>query len=247
MIAGNANNTLTVYYWNLNFRGHFIYCLLDYLNVSYNRGSVPDLLALKNAAPHEAQAKFMAPPLLHDKENNIFLGQTPSIVTYLARKHGLCPQDPIKMALAEKCIHDCSDVLAGITRNNGSMMWTQEDWTNWSTTRFVRWLQIFEATAMQQGLKETEGFFLGTPSATFADTILVATLKNMEFALGSKIATILRTHSPRVMALTDRIVASSVKLSARFAPQDGSVPYCGGYIEKSIRSVLAGGDGSTDI
>jgi glutathione S-transferase len=238
---------LILYYWPINFRGHLIYCLLDYVNISYTIVSTSDLLTLKNAAPKDCLANFMAPPLLHDTSNNLYLAQTPAIITYLARKYNLYPnpENPMKVALAEKTIHDCSDCLAGLTRNNGAEMWTKEAWDLFSTTRLVRWLQIFENTATEQGLKINEGFFLGTTSITFADLVIVATFHTMEWALGDTIGDILRTNAPKMMALTDRIVTSNEILSTKFQSYKGTVVYCGGFIEQSLRSVLAGGDGAT--
>jgi len=238
---------LTVYYHNLNFRGHFIFCLLDYVNVPYTVATLEEMWALKNQSPSECPAKFMAPPLLHDHELKFYLSQTPAVVAHLHRKHFPPITDFQKMAMGDKMMNDCNDVLAGLTRNNGSKMWTLKEWEDFASHRFVKWLAILEETAKQQGLVEHSGYFLGTSTASFADTTAVATLYNMEWALGNAMSIMLRQHAPCVMNLCDRMVASSDKLQARFPKYDSTirqVKYCGGQIERSIRSVLAGGDGS---
>ncbi len=52
----------------------------------------------------------------------------PAIVTYLADIYGLVPSNAAARATALKVLLDCNDVLANITRSNGSQMWTQELW-----------------------------------------------------------------------------------------------------------------------
>ena len=72
-------------------------------------------------------------------------------------KHGLVPDDLKKLALAEKVLADAGDVLAEVTRNIGSKMWDAESWAEWSNGRFVKWLRIFECTALQQGCGADKG------------------------------------------------------------------------------------------
>lgn len=114
-------------------------------------------------------------------------------------------------------------------------MWDDESWKEFISGRFVKWLQILESTAIQQGLGVSDGFYLGTPNATFADTSVFALLATMEKTL-PEMSPLLRHYTPRAMSLCDRL-ASNPGLSALFQRQSTDL-YCGGYIERSIRDAI---------
>ena len=63
---------------------------------------------------------MMAPPMLHDHELDAWIGQTPAIVSHLARKYSLLPEDSNLIWVCEKVLNDCQDICAELTRNNGS-------------------------------------------------------------------------------------------------------------------------------
>ena len=65
-----AAASLKLYYWPINFRGHFIQALLKYSGTPYEIASVPEMLALKNPVPDATNpVAFMAPPLLQDGQD----------------------------------------------------------------------------------------------------------------------------------------------------------------------------------
>ncbi len=102
--------------------------------------------------------------------------------------------------------------------------------------RFAKWLQIMEVTGERHGLKADSGFLLGTTSATFADTTVFALWATMERSL-PELSRIMRQNAPKVMALCDRIGTNT--RVAELLHQQPTAPYCGGQIEKSLRTVLA--------
>jgi len=226
-----------LYYWPIPFRGQFARCVLAHQGVAYEMPPVSQLMKLKTTPPADCPALFMAPPLLHDVADDLWVSQNAAIVTHLARKLGLQPKDGDRQTLALKTILDCNDVLNEITCQCGEKMWAVEEWTKWRDHRLVKWLQIFEETGRRHGLTADSGFFLGTAEATVADTSLVALWTTMEAAL-PELGYVLRKNAPTVMALCDRVVAASEGLKTLLAGQP-QTPYCGGQIEQSLREMLA--------
>ena len=185
-----------------------------------------------------AGTNAFAPPYLHDVNTDLWVSQTPAIVSHLARKHELLPKDSDLICIAEKCLNDCQDLLAEITRHNGSTLWTDREEFKACFSpggRIYKWLLILEATAARHGsLTADSGFFVGD-TATFADTSVCACLGNMKRCL-PQLGPWLMTGAPMVMALVDRMMATS-GVSALYRDQ-AITPYCGGFIEESIRAVL---------
>jgi glutathione S-transferase len=131
----------TFYYWPIPFRGNFVTSIFHYSGTPYVEGKVSELMQLKNADPSDPEAKaiFMAPPLLHDKEMDLYVSQMPAIVFHLGRKFKMMPPDNL-VTIGEKIILDCNDVLAEISRNNGSKMWEEkEDCDEFIGGRFTKW------------------------------------------------------------------------------------------------------------
>lgn len=213
---------------------------------------------------------FMAPPMIRDNETGAQVSQLAAVIFYAATKVGMMPSDPHKAALCVKITCDCGDILEGISRGGGHIvMWDKIAWDAFYSTRFVKWLQIFETLGTMHGLKADGGFLLGTESACVADLNVFALFHTMERCL-PETKPVLRLHAPcaarhtpcccaalhisscvdpmlgtpgsNVMALTDRILASSPPLQdfvKKQAETDGDC-YCGGFTEKSIRNMLAG-------
>ena len=235
----SAESKYTIYYWPISFRGEFIKILLTSQGIEYSTAKVQELLALKNApVGSTAGLNFMAPPLLYDMEEKVYVSQTGTIVSYLARKHHLVPQDHCKLMTAEKLVNDCNDVLAELTRNNGSKMWEEvDDFKAFLDGRFKKWLQIIEKTGTDNGLKDGQ-YYLGGEQMTFADTSLVACFGVMDHCLGGverKFGQVLRLNAPTVMQLVDRLKQTE-NIKAYFG-QMKETPYCGGQIEASIRKM----------
>jgi glutathione S-transferase len=224
----------SLYYWPIPFRGQYIRAALRYSGVEYEECNPMELKKLKNA-DGQPMAMFMAPPALRD--GDLYISQTPAIVSHLGRKLGLCPTDPNKIAVADALVNNCNDIINELTRHCGSKMWTQEEFDEFVKGRFPKWLSVVENTATRLGLKVTEGFFLGGESATYADTSVFACFALMEKCLPA-LRPLLRQELPCVMALCDRL-GENPGLK-ELTDSQGSAPYCGGHIEKSIQEALAG-------
>ncbi|MDH3694366.1 MAG: hypothetical protein OER96_07350 [Gammaproteobacteria bacterium] len=104
-----------LYYWSVLFRGDFIRLLLAEANEKYSEGTSEEIMDLKSMSPEEQPLPSMAPPFLHDLNNDIFLSQMPAIVMYLSEKLDYLPKDAFKSAVCLKLILDSNDVLAEIT------------------------------------------------------------------------------------------------------------------------------------
>jgi glutathione S-transferase len=227
-----------LYYWPLGFRGNLIRALLDFTGTPYTEGDTEELLRLKGMTPTEADALFMAPPLLYDKEMDLYLAQASAIIGHLSRKLAMRPDSLRKQSIGEKIVDDCGDILNEVTRGCGAKMWDQESWEAFISSggRFEKWLLIFEQTARREGLEGNHGFFLGTETATFTDTTVFALLATLERSV-PELSPLMRTHAPRVMALCDRL-GSNPGLVALFQRMPER-PYCGGMIEESLRKVIS--------
>ena len=125
---------------------------------------------------------------------------------------------------------DCNDVLMEICRYNGSIMWEREEWNQFRSERFPRWLRIFEES-LNRG-------FIGNARVSFADIGVFALFGNMMRCLPELEADVL-AHAADIHAFCQQMGAQP-SLAAHVAEQErqyGNL-YCGGYIEESIRRML---------
>jgi len=225
----------TIYYWPIHFRAEYIKLIFIYKKVKYDLAGFQEVVALKNQEIDLSGngANMFAPPMLHDRTIDAWIGQTPAIVSHLARQFDLLPEDSNQIWVAEKCLNDCQDICSELTRNNGSKMWEEySDFEQFINGRFKRWLNILEANMTKYG---SNGFFCG-PKITFADLALCACLGNMERALGEKIGNKIKEFAPNVHTLVSNLMASSeICNHYKEVPQ---TPYCGGQIEASIRKMI---------
>ena len=220
-----------LYYWPIPFRGCFISYLFAYRGVPLlEEPSLERNEELKSLHPSEQDIPFMGPPVLCDLESGRTLSQMPAIVFYVSRELGLVPDDPFDVAMCMKILMDCNDVLMEICRYNGSTMWGREEWNQFRSRRFPRWLHIFE-----ESLKRD---FIGRDPVSFADIGVFALFGNMTRCLPELEANVLK-HAPGIHALC-RKIGSKPPLAKFVADQQQKYGqlYCGGQIEASIRKML---------
>ncbi|MGD9341254.1 MAG: glutathione S-transferase family protein [Chromatiales bacterium] len=220
-----------LYYWPIPFRGCFISYLFAYRDVAlHEETSFEEIMELKNRSPSEQDIPFMGPPVLRDLESDFTLSQMPAIVLYVSRELELLPEDPIDLAVGMKVLMDCNDVLMEICRYNGSTMWQRDEWSQFRSRRFPRWMQIFEES-LQRG-------FFGRDAVNFADIGVFALFGNMTRCLPDLEADLLE-HGPALHAHC-RKIGSRPSLARFVADQESQhgKNYCGGQIEQSIRSML---------
>jgi glutathione S-transferase len=226
-----AQARFKLYYWPIPFRGCFISYLFAYRDVALpEETSFEEIMELTNRSPSEQNIPFMGPPVLRDLESDCTLSQMPAIVLYVSRELELLPEDPIDLAVGMKVLMDCNDVLMEICRYNGSTMWQRDEWSQFRSRRFPRWMQIFE-----ESLKR--GFF-GTDPVNFADIGVFALFGNMTRCLPDLEADLLE-HGPALHAHC-RKIGSRPSLARFVADQESQYgkTYCGGQIEQSIRNML---------
>jgi glutathione S-transferase len=220
-----------LYYWPIPFRGCFISYLFAYRGVSLlEEASFEENWNLKSRRPSEQDIPFMGPPVLRDLESDRTLSQMPAIVLHVSRQLDLMPQDPFDVAMCMKVLMDCNDVLMEICRYNGSTMWARNEWKQFRSQRFPRWMQIFEES-LKRG-------FVGKDPVSFADIGVFALFGNMTRCLPELEADLL-DHAPGIHALCQRI-GSQPSLARYVADEEQKCGklYCGGQIEKSIRRML---------
>ena len=220
-----------LYYWPLPFRGCFVSYLFAYRDVPLLvEASFEVNESLISQPPVEQDIPFMGPPVLRNLETGHRLSQMPAIVLYVARELDLMPEDPFDMAMCMKIIMDCNDVLMEICRYNGSTMWEAQDWNQFRSRRFPRWLQIFEES-LKRG-------FIGKEPVSFADIGVFALFGNMTRCL-TELEPDLLQHAPGIHGLCQRI-GNKPSLARYVAEEESKYGklYCGGQIETSIRRML---------
>jgi glutathione S-transferase len=127
-----------LYYWPVPFRGNFIRLLLEEADEKYDEATDDEIMDLYLTAPEEQPFPSMAPPFLHDLDEDIFLSQMPVIVMHLAEKLNFLPPDSFKSAICLKLLLDSNDVLADITQLNGTVMWEHQSWRTFRENRLRR-------------------------------------------------------------------------------------------------------------
>ena len=227
-----------LYYWSVPFRGNFIRLLLEDANAEYSEATSEEIVDWKSMSAEEQPLPAMAPPFLHDLNSDIFLAQMPAIVMYLSEKLEYLPKDVFKSAICLKLILDSNDVLAEITNQNGSVMWEYDKWKQFRKRRLKRWFEIFEQTGQRFGLNSDSGYMLGGNQISTADITTYALWGTMVRCL-PQLSVDFDRHAPCVFALCQRIAnRPNVQELLESQSQSYGDMYCGGQIEKSIRSML---------
>ncbi len=219
-------------YWPIPFRGCFVSYLFAYRGVRLLEESAFDeIQALRSRPPSDQEIPFMGPPVLRDLESGRTLSQMPAIVLYASHELDLVPEDTFDLAMCMKVLMDCNDVLMEICRYNGSTMWDREEWIQFRSERLPHWLRIFEESL-------NRGHF-GNEPVSFADIGVFALFGNMMRCLPELEPDVL-ANAPGVHAHCHKIgsMPSLADYVANESERYGQL-YCGGYIEESIRRMLA--------
>jgi glutathione S-transferase len=227
----------TLYYWPVPFRGQFVRSVLAHVHATWDEAGIEAISTLMHTAPGEQLIPHMGPPVLTDHAADLSLAQTPAILAYLGRKHGLIPDDPLHEALTAKIVADANDVLYEMTVHNGAQMWTQEGWSAYRP-RLGRWMEIFEETGRRHGLTAQAGYFFGTETPGLADLTAHVLWGTMTAKLQS-LRPLLDATAPSIAGLSDHIarLPEQTDLRARSDAEYGN-DWCGGQIEASLRAVL---------
>lgn len=227
----------TLYYWPVPFRGQFVRSVLAHVHATWDDAGIEAISTLMHAAPARQLVPHMGLPVLTDHAADLSLAQTPAILTYLGRKHGLVPDDPPRDALTAKIVADANDVLYEMTLHNGAQMWTRDSW-NAYRPRLGRWMEIFEETGRRHGLTAQGGYLLGTETPSLADLTAHILWGTMTAKL-PPLRPMLDVRAPAIAGLSDRIarLPEQSDLRDRSDAEYGN-NWCGGQIEASLRAVL---------
>lgn len=225
-----------LYYWPVPFRGQFIRGILAYGECSWDEHDFDEIEDIMARDIEEQPIAFMGPPVLIDHDRNFAVSQMSAIAMYLGERLELLPSTAERRALTAKIINDANDVIDELTLNGGREMWTPEKWNEF-VPRLQKWLRIFQDTGERNGLKADSGFILGTEKPGVADivTSILWTTMADRFAI---IETIIKETSPTIRSLSRRMqgIPSLTALDTRSFNDYGGA-YCGGEIEKSLRTV----------
>ncbi|WP_373237621.1 glutathione S-transferase [Cohaesibacter celericrescens] len=227
-----------LFYWPLPFRGQLIRYVLAHVGAVWHEAEFSDIRAIKEQPVHDQPTPFMAPPLLFDPDNGLYIAQMNAVLIYLAEKHQLMPASATKRALTQKILGDINDVLDEMTLFGGRSMWEEGSWKPFVTQRLPRWLQIFERTATDHGATLEAGTMLGTDDLGLTDLATAALWFSMMDNLPA-LTPVISHHAPVVAALSRR-VAKQPAIAALIAEQKANWGdlYCGGQIEQSIRKMV---------
>jgi len=226
------------YYWQLPFRGQFIRAILAFAGKSWDEHDDDAVAALTSAPPDAQPLPFMGTPLLIDRNADLVLSEMPAIALYLGETLGLIPDSPAARAMTLKVVNDANDVIDELTLDGGREMWTADKWKEF-VPRLARWMTIWEVLGVRHGLAPDHGFLLGGEEPGVAD-IVTSTLWMTMGDRFPAIAALLDETAPNVAALSRRVQALPplAKLKAAALEHYGE-GYCGGQIEKSLRSVAS--------
>jgi glutathione S-transferase len=186
-------STLTLTYWNKRGRGEQVRLLLHALNEPYTEKYVakgPQFKALQAQGP--SKLMFGSVPLLED--GDFSLCQGPVILSYLAKKHGLLPDDPGVQARADAIAWGAEDLriryfgLFGPNAEEKQRAFVDGDFKS-------RWLPAFEGLLQ---LNQSEAHFVGD-GLTHADVAVWDVLDSMlQWVSGASLE-----GQPRLMAFFD--------------------------------------------
>ena len=227
-----------LYYWPVPFRGNFIRLLLEAADESYEEATYEEILDLYSMPVEEQPFPSMAPPFLHDLDDDRFLSQMPAIVMHLAERLNFLPKDSLQSSICLKLLLDSNDVLADITNLNGTVMWEYPAWREFRENRLKRWLEIFEQTGQRFGLGTKSDYMLGGDGLSVADIATYALWGTMIRCL-PELSADCQQYAQNIFELCQSI-ENRPKIQAFLENQSqnyGSL-YCGGQIEKSIREML---------
>ncbi|WP_295798927.1 glutathione S-transferase family protein [uncultured Microbulbifer sp.] len=224
-----------LYYWDLPFRGVFVEMLLADVGASYRNHDASEIYPEHSLNIHNPG---MAPPYLYDWKLRKYFAQMPAIMAHLAREYDYLPKRAEAHTLALKTLLDCNDVLLEITNFHGVVMWNKTSWDEFRYGRLSEWMQIFENTGLEHGLKGGHGYLLGS-TITVADIATAALFGTLVYAFPA-LAQDLQQNAPHIAQLVQKVEARKpVRTMLEKRREDWGQGYCGGQIEDSLRKVLA--------
>ena len=231
-----AMSDFDLYYWPMPFRGQLIRALLAYAGQSWSEHDGDEIETLMSADAADQPVPFMGPPILVDRRDDIALSQMPAIAAYLGDRLRLMPEAIGARAMTIKVVNDANDVIDELTLDGGREMWTREKWTEF-TPRLRKWMRMWEALGEKNGLDADRGYLLGTAEAGVADIVTSTLWSTMSDRFGS-VEGLFEESAPRTAGLTRRMqrIPALADLSKAAFEKYGDA-YCGGEIEKSLRSV----------
>jgi glutathione S-transferase len=231
----DSKDDIEILYWPIPFRGNYLKVILEDAGVPYETPSADKVAPfMRKRGTMDQSLPMFAPPFL--RINDLWLNQLPASAQFLAKKYGYEPSDPYLAAVALKVLLDVNDVLAEVTRGNGSRMWDKEAWETFTNPdgRFPTWLKCFELLGQKYGL--TEGTFLLGGEISYADLAIFTLFRGLgRMGMSEYVAKYAPTLCEHVGRLAQRErLADFEKRQAT----DYQAQFCGGQIEASIKAMV---------
>ena len=222
---------MKLYYWNLPLRCIYIELFCDYMNINYERVAPEEVVKKKKIMPLNEKYAGFAPPFIEIDGRSY--SQMPAALFYLNNKYGKSTTDTEESYFGLKCLLDVTDFMAEITRHNGSMMWDTQSWKEFESVRMKTWLSMFENQA-----KKRNGNFLCGNSPGIPDIAYLGCFSLLMHSF-SYFNDMIRSSYPEIMHVITEFQKydSIAKCLNKIWEQHGTL-YCGGKIEKSIRSQI---------
>lgn len=223
-----------LYYWDLPFRGNFIQLMLEEVGAQYERHEATEIYPDRSLKLHNPG---MAPPYLYECKSKTYYAQMPACLMHLGREYDYLPKRAETHTLALKTILDCNDILVEITNWNGQVMWQKNDWESFRHSRLPQWMQIFEKTGLDHGLKGGKGYLLGS-QISVADIATTALFGTLVYSF-PELEDDLQQAAPHIAELCQRIEARpAIKDFLIKQREEYGRGYCGGQIERSLRKMI---------
>ncbi|MFJ6025396.1 glutathione S-transferase family protein [Brevundimonas sp. NPDC092305] len=227
----------TLYYWSMPFRGQFVRAVLAFAGRGWVEVGDDAIADLMSGPVRDMPVPFMGPPLLVDHRADVAIAQTTAIILYLGETLNLLPADPAARALTLKIVADANDVIDELTLDGGRQMWTDKRWAEFEP-RLRKWMSFWEETGRRHGLKNTSGVLLGGDAPGVADVVTAVLWTTMADRFPALDA-LLKDEAPLTAALSRRVAARpELAALADRAKADYGEAWCGGRIERSLRTVL---------
>src|SRR5450432_3092826 len=209
-----------LYYWpGIQGRGEFVRLALEEAGVPYvdvarlpekKGGGIPAMMKILKS--HEGGLPHFAPPIL--KSGDLVISQTPSILVYLAGRHGLVPTDEASQLHAHQLQLTIADFVVeshDIHHPLGSGLYYEDQKPEsrrraavYHKERLPKFLGYFERILEQN--KDGRGLFLIGSGPTYVDLSMFQLIAGLLYAFPNAMARI-APSIPRLLSLRERVAA----------------------------------------
>jgi len=182
-------------------RGEFVRILFAEAGVHFKecnemRGDDAKHFVAFGGKPSELPFPVFAPPLVRHKK--AYIGQTNTVVRYVASKLHLMPSDELDQYYTDMLMANVQDISSELWNKSSAKTEEKEEWLK---TRGDKWLKTISQPLLRE--KNQEYYFGNKISA--ADLIVTVFLESLEHMLGKKYEEVVDKEFPVLHALRHRV------------------------------------------